>query len=142
MSWNGEAFTGAKLAALHNGQLLVYARDNFDHIPFPGLLDLPGGGREAGESPAQCALRELAEEFGLEVPEARIHYSRRYALSWNCAVPSFFLAVRLTAAEIAAIRFGDEGTDGRLMPIAEFIAHPAAVPHLQSRVAELAPTVL
>jgi 8-oxo-dGTP diphosphatase len=133
--WDGSDFSGAKLAARCGDAILVYTRDRRADIPFPGLIDLPGGGREGDESPAECALRELAEEFGLTVAAERIDYSREYELSWNRPVPSYFLGVELTAAEIAAIRFGDEGEDGRLMGIAEFLRHPAAVPHLQDRVA-------
>lgn len=36
--------------------------------------------------------------------------------------------------EIAAIRFGDEGQEWRMMPVAQFIAHPRAVPHFRQRV--------
>jgi 8-oxo-dGTP diphosphatase len=132
-AWDGEDFSGAKLAALHGQALLTYRRDNRPDIPFPGRIDLPGGGREGSESPAECALRELAEEFGIIVPPARVHYVRRYALSWNLPRPSFFLAVELTAAEIAAIAFGDEGEDWQLMPLAGFLAHGGAIPHLQAR---------
>jgi 8-oxo-dGTP diphosphatase len=132
-SWTGEDFSGAKLAALHAGALLTYRRDNRPDIPFPGLIDLPGGGREGREGPAECALRELAEEFGLVVPAPRVHYHRRYDRSWNTGRPSFFLAVHLTAAEIAAVAFGDEGEDWRLMPVADFLGHGEAIPHLQAR---------
>jgi 8-oxo-dGTP diphosphatase len=131
--WRGEAFSGAKLAALHGDGLLTYRRDNKPGIPFPGLIDLPGGGREGGESPAECALRELAEEFGLVVPPVRLHYHCRYAASWDRASPSWFLAVHLTSAEISAIRFGEEGEDWRLMPVGDFLGHGEAIPHLQAR---------
>ena len=131
--WDGSDFSGAKLAALHDGGLLTYRRDNRADIPFPGRIDLPGGGREGSESPADCGLRELAEEFGIIVPPARVHYVRRYEVSWNIARPSFFLAVHLTAAEIAAVAFGDEGEDWRLMPVADFLGHGEAIAHLQQR---------
>ncbi len=131
--WNGEDFSGAKLAALHAGGLLTYRRDWRDDIPFPGRIDLPGGGREGDESPADCALRELAEEFGLVVPAARVHYLRRYDQSWNMARPSWFLAVQLSAAELAAVAFGDEGEDWQLMPLDRFLGHGEAIPHLQLR---------
>ena len=131
--WDEEDFSGAKLAALYGGALLTYRRDRRPGIPFPGLIDLPGGGREGNESPAECALRELAEEFGLVVPAPRVHYARRYEISWHTGRPSFFLAVHLTSAEIAAVTFGDEGEDWRLMPVAEFMGHGEAIPHLQVR---------
>jgi 8-oxo-dGTP diphosphatase len=133
--WDGEDFSGAKLAAFLGDEILVYRRDNKPGIPFPGLIDLPGGGREGSESPADCALRELAEEFGLIVPPARVHYVRRYEVSWNTGRPSFFLAIDLTAADIAAVKFGDEGEDWRLMPVADFLGHGEAIPHLQARLA-------
>ncbi len=136
MNWDGAVFTGAKLAALHGDSLLVYRRDNKPDIPFPGLIDLPGGGREGDESPAECALRELHEEFGIRVAAERLHYARAYQLSWYRPMPSWFLAVRLTDADIAAIRFGDEGSDWQLMTVTGFIGHGSAVSHLQDRTAD------
>ena len=40
-------------------------------------------------------------------------------------------AQNATQAQIAAIRFGDEGQEWRMMPIAEYLAHPRAVPHFR-----------
>ncbi|WP_162869177.1 NUDIX domain-containing protein, partial [Escherichia coli] len=45
------AFGGAKIALLCDGRLLVYQRDDKPGIPWPGMWDLPGGGRENGETP-------------------------------------------------------------------------------------------
>lgn len=142
MNWDGKAFSGAKLAALHGDRLLVYRRDDLAHIPFPGLLDLPGGGREGDETPAECALRELAEEFGLTLAPDRVFYSKPYARSWDRDLASHFLAVRLTSAEIAAVRFGDEGQDWRLMGLGDFLAAGDAVPHLQARLTDFLEAVL
>ncbi len=136
MKWDGAAFTGAKLAALHDDSLLVYRRDDKPDIPFPGLIDLPGGGREGDESPADCALRELHEEFGIIVSAERLHYARSYHLPWYRPAPSWFLAVRLTDADIAAICFGDEGSDWQLMAVNSFIGHGSAVSHLQDRIVD------
>lgn len=130
MSWDGAPFGGAKLAAMLGDTLLVYRRDDSPDIPFPGLLDLPGGGREGGESPAECALRELAEEFGIALPVERIHYARAYLLGDGVTI-SHFLAVHLTEADVAAVRFGDEGQDWALLPAADFIADEDAVPRLR-----------
>ncbi len=39
-------FHGAKLAVLSKGQVLAFLRDDRRDIPWPGMWDLPGGGRE------------------------------------------------------------------------------------------------
>lgn len=139
MNWDGADFSGAKLVAMHGGRLLTYRRDFTPGIPFPGCHDLPGGGREGAESPAECALRELAEEFGLVLGPERLLWHRAWPFSWNSDRPSHLLGLALTAAEVAAVRFGDEGLDWRLMDAAEFIAHEGAVPHLRERVAACRP---
>ncbi len=130
MKWDGAAFAGAKLAALCGDGLLAYRRDDKPEIPFPGMIDLPGGGREGHESPAECVLRELAEEFGISLPADRLHYERRYRLGDGVSFSHFF-AVHVTEDEIAAVQFGDEGQDWALMPTADFIADDDAVPRLR-----------
>lgn len=128
-----EAFNGAKLALLCDDQILVYQRDDKPDIPWPGLWDLPGGGREDGETPARCALRELEEEFGLVLDETRLTWGRCYPPRQPGYLPSWLFAGQLDGAEIATIRFGDEGQHWRLMTLADFLAHPQGVPHLQQR---------
>jgi NAD+ diphosphatase len=51
------------------GRYLVLRRA---HEPFAGRWDLPGGFVEAGETPEQAVVRELAEETGLTVEVERI----------------------------------------------------------------------
>lgn len=126
-------FIGTKLLLIRGDSLLTCLRDDFDHIPFPNHWDLPGGGREGHETPLQCGLRELYEEFGLILPPERVvahrfpSWSRPDRVSW-------LLAGRITRAEIAAIRFGDEGQEWRMMPVADYLAHPRAVPHFKDRI--------
>lgn len=117
----------------HAGRLLTCLRDDYDWIPFPAHWDLPGGGAEPGETPVQCALRELHEEFGLRLSPDRL--AGRSFPGWDDpARESWLFSGAITAGEIAAIRFGDEGQEWRMMPVAEFIAHPRAVPHFRDRV--------
>ena len=134
MSWDGAPFGGAKLAAMLGDALLAYARDDEPGIPYPGMIDLPGGGREGDETPAQCVLRELAEEFGIRVPPDRLRYHRPYLLADGVTVSHFF-AAELTEAEVTAVRFGDEGQDWALMRAVDFIADEHAVPQLREWVA-------
>jgi len=49
-------FSGCKIAYVYEGRILVYKRDNNINIPYSGLWDLPGGGRDGKESPEQCIL--------------------------------------------------------------------------------------
>jgi 8-oxo-dGTP diphosphatase len=133
---DAEAFSGAKIALVCRQQLVTYRRDLKPSIPFPGCWDLPGGGREGGETPAECALREVQEEFGLSLTPDRVHWRRRYPGVLDRQRETWFLAAAISAAEIAAIRFGDEGQYWKMMSFAEFLAHPEATPHLQARFAD------
>lgn len=134
-------FHGAKLLLIHEGRLLTCLRDDLDHIPFPAHWDLPGGGREGGETPVACALRELQEEFGLTLAPDRLT-GHVFPSHEAPAMVSWLFSGRLTAAEIAAIRFGDEGQAWRMMEIDAYLSHPRAVPHFTRWVAAIrtAPT--
>jgi 8-oxo-dGTP diphosphatase len=127
-------FIGAKVALFHRGRLLTYLRDDRPGLPWPAMWDLPGGGREGDETPEQCFLRELAEEFGLRLPPERLTYRRDWPSMTGAALPGVFFAADLTAAEIGAIRFGDEGQRWTMMETASFLTHPQAVPVLIPRV--------
>ncbi|MGL1810576.1 UNVERIFIED_CONTAM: NUDIX domain-containing protein [Serratia marcescens] len=131
-----EAFGGAKIALLCDGFLLVYQRDDKPGIPWPGLWDLPGGGRENGETPLQCVQRETREEFGVAIAERQVVWRRRYDGILPGYPPTWFMAGMITPAQIAAIRFGDEGQRWRMMPVEQFIHHPQGIEHLRRRVAE------
>lgn len=128
------SFDGAKIALFLGDALLVLLRDDRPGLPWPGAWDLPGGGREGTETPEQCVLRELAEEFGLSFGPERLLWHRVHQRPE--LLPVHFFAGTLTAAELGAIRFGDEGQGWRLMPVGEFLNHPLAVPALRARVAD------
>jgi 8-oxo-dGTP diphosphatase len=55
-------FVGASIAVIRGETVLLAARAN---EPMRGVWTLPGGLVEAGETLAEAALRELAEEVGL-----------------------------------------------------------------------------
>lgn len=132
--WPGD-FVGAKGAFLCDGAVLAYLRDDRPGLPWAGWWDLPGGGREGSESPEACLLRELHEEFGLRMPPARLLWRREMAAMADPARRSWFFGAAITRAEIAAIRFGDEGQHWCMMPLAEFLSHDRAVPQLRDRLA-------
>jgi len=126
-------FTGAKAALLCGGAILTYLRDNRAGLPWPGMWDLPGGGREGDERPEACLLREVEEEFGLRLPADRLIWRRVWPSMRDPLRASVFFAGRISAAEVAAIRFSDEGQRWEMMPLPVFLAHPLGVPELQRR---------
>jgi 8-oxo-dGTP diphosphatase len=133
--WDGLPFHGTKIALLSPGAVVAYQRDAKEGIPWPGLWDLPGGGREGDESPVDCALREVEEEFGIRLPLDRVTDVHRYEGAGAGALPSYFCIANITQAEIDTIEFGDEGQCWQIMNPREFVSRPDAVPHMQVRLA-------
>ncbi|MEM7319808.1 MAG: NUDIX hydrolase [Pseudomonadota bacterium] len=123
-------FAGAKLALFLGTDLLVIRRDNRPDIPFPDHLDLPGGGREADETPIECALRETREEVGLVLRPDEIVWTRTYDRE-NGSV-WFFVAHR-PAEHVQQVRFGSEGQGWSLMSARAFIDDPMTVPHFRDQ---------
>ena len=125
-------FKGAKIALLYQGQLIAYQRDQKPDIPFPGMWDLPGGGREEGETPMECAIRETQEEFDITIDPEWIVWERHYPAPISTDPGSYFFVAKLEGG-FGPIRFGDEGQQWAIMPIAEFLDHSEVVESLKSR---------
>ncbi|MEH6790534.1 NUDIX domain-containing protein [Parasphingorhabdus sp.] len=127
-------FHGAKVAIFIDDAILVYRRDDRPDIPFPNMLDLPGGGREGRESGAECVARETFEEFGLRIAIDNFEYVETYPNWRGKGHSALFFVCRLSSDILQDVVFGDEGQDWQAMPVAEYLASDEAVPHLQLRV--------
>ena len=123
-------FNGAKLALFCAGEIVVIRRDDDPAIPWPGAVDFPGGGAEAGEAPEDCVLRELREELTLDLPAERIEWRRAYRAQGHVV---WFLVARISEIERASIRLGDEGQAWWSEPVDTFLDRQDAVVHLQNR---------
>lgn len=135
--WNGTAFSGTKIALICETSLVAYLRDQKEGIPWPGMWDLPGGGREGEEDPIECALREVEEEFGLRIPPERVRNLTRYESQSPAGMDTYFCIADIEPDEIEQIEFGEEGQRWSLMSIDEFVKHEEAIPHLQKRLTQV-----
>lgn len=117
----------ASAVCVHAGKLLtVLLRDPVTHT---ARLFVPGGAIEAGESPAQAAIRETFEETGFRVELiGRAPVIARYPFTWAghaIDVTTHFFAVRLLDASTAAAPVDDatylEGT--RWIPLSDVPRH-------------------
>jgi len=129
-------FSGAKIAVLCEDKLLTYQRDDKPGIPWPGLWDLPGGGREGDETPMQCALRETWEEFGLTLDPACIVWTQVYPGQGMNGLDTWFFVARVPSGEFERVVFGDEGQHWEVKTPEAFLAMTNAVTPLQNRLRE------
>ena len=126
-------FCGAKIALLHGERVLVYERDDYAHIQYPGFIDLPGGGREGDETPYDCVTREVMEEFGIKIAQNNILWGSQYPNLLNNGKPVVFFVGNISPEQIAKIEFGDEGHSWRMMGLDEFFSNPNVIPAFVQR---------
>ncbi|MCC5973787.1 MAG: NUDIX hydrolase [Rubellimicrobium sp.] len=128
-------FSGAKAAVLIGERLLVTRRDDRPDIPWPGLWDFPGGGRDGDETPDQTLAREMREEVGLDPSGGRVLWRRPFPSVDQPGTITWFYVLQLPDEAEGRIVFGDEGQGWRLIAPRAFLKLPDAVPFLQRRFA-------
>jgi len=124
-------FAWAKIALISGGRLLVFERDLKPDIPYPGMWDMPGGGRDGDETPLDCAIRETFEELGVEVDPLTVVWERYYPDDSQAAGNYFYVAIM--EAGFGKVVFGNEGQQWGEMSIEEFLDHPMAIDLLKQR---------
>jgi ADP-ribose pyrophosphatase len=81
------------------------------------LLELPAGVLDAGESPLECAQREIQEEIGMKAAELLPLGSYYLAPGYCSEVNHAFLARRLSQSQLAMDE--DEFIDIQIIPVEE-----------------------
>lgn len=126
-------FSGSKIALFLDDHVLVYQRDDFPGLRYAGMWDLPGGGREGDETPVECALRELEEEFGIRVLADALDWHRIYPSADFTGLSAHFFVGTMTRQHVEAIVFGNEGQQWSLVHIDELLAREDFVSHYRDR---------
>ncbi|SFK56460.1 NUDIX hydrolase [Shimia haliotis] len=129
-------FDGAKVAILKGARLVTILRDDTPDIPFPNMWDLPGGGRESGESAELCVLRELREELALRLEPDQLTWKKRYAEGRQGEHVTWFFVAEMPDLDEGGLRLGSEGQAWRMIDTERFLRMENAVPHLKARLAE------
>lgn len=119
-------FSGAKVILFVGDQVLLLRRDRSPGIPWPGMLDFPGGGREDDESPQECACRETFEETGLQIMPDML---RLVHLRGAPPRADWFFSAAIDRTAEQRIVFGGEGTGWLLLPPTKAARHPDMIPH-------------
>ena len=126
---------GAKVALFLGDRIVSILRDDFDHIPYPNLWDLPGGARDAGETPFETVAREVREELGLHLPDNAVHWQSAFPANYAPGKWVAFFVARLSADAADQIVFGNEGQRWALYDLPTFLALPDRVPSYGARLA-------
>jgi 8-oxo-dGTP diphosphatase len=123
--------TGSLVYALHHDAVLLLKRNK---LPHQGLWSPPGGKLEIGESPEDCAAREMREETGLNVTELALRgiltvFDRAYPIHWLLFVYRARVSVKETRVQHAVpLQYPElpDCTEGELrwIPLAELAHYP------------------
>jgi 8-oxo-dGTP diphosphatase len=125
-------FHGVKVAVLVNGKLLMHLRDNTPGLFNANKWDFPGGGREGDETPQECAIREVQEEFGVSLTPNSFVWERSYPAQKDPNQKALFMVAELPEQELEKVSL-TEGQQWKLFDQAAFFEDEDVIEALKGR---------
>jgi 8-oxo-dGTP pyrophosphatase MutT (NUDIX family) len=124
----GDAVVG--LIVLSDGKYLMQLRSEKPGIFYPGHWGLFGGAVDPGEGAEQALRRELYEELGLVISDARYftEYSFDFGFRGQGRVWRRYYLVEIAAASMSDMRLG-EGSEMRAFEAKDILSRPHIVPY-------------
>ncbi|MFC5916770.1 NUDIX domain-containing protein [Streptomyces pulveraceus] len=128
-----QARVSAYAIAVAEDRMLLTRLSENSPVFTPGLWHLPGGGIDPGEQPREALARELYEETGLELLDARLVDARSYSahrLGVGRHLVGLFYRVGLAPGPLAVTKADDSTSDVSWIPLSgleESRLSPAAV---------------
>src|SRR6476660_4176902 len=89
---------------LEDGRYLLQLRDQKPGIFYPGHWGLFGGAIDANETPVKALARELREEIGLEIDEARTLTEFSFTFGRHGRIQRYFYEVSIETEILPKLR--------------------------------------
>jgi 8-oxo-dGTP pyrophosphatase MutT (NUDIX family) len=122
------ADAAAAVIVLDDGRYLLQLRDQKPGIFYPGHWGLFGGAIDANETPEMALHRELREEIGLEVDEARPLTELSFTFGRHGRIQRYFYEVPIRAEILPKLRLR-EGAEMRAFAASDILTRPRVVPY-------------
>jgi len=125
-------FNGAKIALMLDGKLLMHLRDDKPGLFNANMWDFPGGGREGDESPEECAIREVQEEFSISLNPGAIVWKKEYPAQKDPNQKAYFLVAAISQSDAGSIEL-TEGQRWAFLSEEDFFARTDVIDALKGR---------
>lgn len=125
-------FHGVKIAVLVDGKILMHLRDNKPGLFNANMWDFPGGGREGNETPEECAIREIEEEFGIILSSESIVWEKVFPAQKDPNQKAVFMVAKIPSEFTSKIVLS-EGQKWELFDQKTFFAKDDVIPALKVR---------